>query len=415
MRVCIHRGSKQIGGNCVEVENNGQRLLIDLGLPLDAEEDGSQYLPQIQGLKEKDPTLLGILVSHPHLDHFGLLSYIDQEIPIGIGVAARKIMTAAAPFLPNSWISPTMGWDFVSEETINIGPFRITPFLIDHSAYDAYSLLIQAQGKRLFYSGDFRAHGRKFPLFERFVSNPPSPVDALLVEGSTLGRLDEDKHSPSEADIETEFVRIFTEAEGIVMVHTSAQNIDRIVSIFRACKKSGRRLVIDLYAAAILEATGNPRIPQSDWPDVVLYIPQAQRIQIKNNAWFDLLRRHSAHRIFIENLKDLSRKSVLLFRPVHRVDLTKADCLDGAVYVYSQWEGYWERESFRGLCSWLQEHKISDRHIHTSGHANIADLKRFVAALSPVKVIPIHTFMPERYPALFANVELHNDGEWWEI
>jgi ribonuclease J len=61
MRVCIHRGSKQIGGSCVEVESGGQRLLVDLGLPLDAEEDGSQYLPQIQGLNEKDSSLLGDL------------------------------------------------------------------------------------------------------------------------------------------------------------------------------------------------------------------------------------------------------------------------------------------------------------------------------------------------------------------
>jgi ribonuclease J len=398
----------------VEVESEGQRILVDLGLPLDAEEDGSQYLPNIQGLKERDPSLLGILVSHPHLDHFGLLAYISQGIPTGMGPAARKIMTAAAPFLPGNWVAPTPGWDFVSEVPISIGPFLVTPFLIDHSAYDAYSLLIEAEGKRLFYSGDFRAHGRKSPLFERFTTHPPPPVDALLVEGSTLGRLGEDKHFPSEADIESELVQVFNETEGIVLVHTSAQNIDRIVSIFRACKKSGRRLVIDLYAAAILEATGNPRVPQSDWPEVALYIPQAQRIQIKNNAWFDLLKRHSAHRIFIENLKDISRKSVLLFRPVHRADLTRADCLAEAVYVYSQWEGYWERESFDGLRSWLQEHKISDQHIHTSGHASIADLKKLVSALSPGKVVPIHTFMPERYPAPFANVELHNDGEWWE-
>lgn len=415
MRACIHRGSKQIGGSCVEVESDGQRLLIDMGLPLDAEEDGAQYLPQIQGLKESDPSLLGILISHPHLDHFGLLAYVRRGIPTGMGTAARRILAAAAPFLPGNWVTPTPGWDFVSEVPIDIMPFRVTPFLIDHSAYDAYSLLIEAEGRRLFYSGDFRAHGRKSPLYERFVTHPPSPVDALLVEGSSLGRLDEDRHFPSEADIENEFVQIFVETEGMVLVHTSAQNIDRIVSIFRACKKSGRRLVIDLYAAAILEATGNPRIPQSDWPEVALYIPQAQRIQIKNNAWFDLLKRHSANRIFIENLKEVSRESVLLFRPVHRADLTKADCLAGAAYVYSQWEGYWERESFDSLRGWLLKHEISDRHIHTSGHASIVDLKKFVAALFPVKVIPIHTFMPERYPDLFANVELHNDGEWWEV
>jgi ribonuclease J len=36
-----------------------------------------------------------------------------------------------------------------------------------HSAYDAYSLLIGADGQRLFYSADFRGHGRKAALFEQ--------------------------------------------------------------------------------------------------------------------------------------------------------------------------------------------------------------------------------------------------------
>jgi diguanylate cyclase (GGDEF)-like protein len=47
---------------------------------------------------------------------------------------------------------------------------------------------------------------------------------------------------------------MFHTANGLVLVHTSAQNVDRIVSIFRAARRTGRRLVIDLYAAAILES-----------------------------------------------------------------------------------------------------------------------------------------------------------------
>ena len=38
MRVCIHRGTKQIGGTCVEIEASGSRIVVDLGLPLDAVE-----------------------------------------------------------------------------------------------------------------------------------------------------------------------------------------------------------------------------------------------------------------------------------------------------------------------------------------------------------------------------------------
>jgi ribonuclease J len=125
----------------------------------------------------------------------------------------------------------------------------------------------------------------------------------------------------------------------LVLVHSSAQNIDRVVSIIRACKRTGRKLIIDLYTAAILEATGNPNIPQSNWPDVALFVPQAQCIQIKENAWFDLLKQHAANRIFIENLCKVQDKSVLLFRPLHCRDLERGECLKGASYVFSQWEG----------------------------------------------------------------------------
>jgi len=96
MRICIHRGSKQIGGSCVEIEYQGQRLLIDLGLPLDAESNDSRYLPAIQALDGNDPSLLGILISHPHLDHFGLLAHISPNIPIGMGVCPPYIGSGCA-------------------------------------------------------------------------------------------------------------------------------------------------------------------------------------------------------------------------------------------------------------------------------------------------------------------------------
>lgn len=415
MRVCIHRGSNQIGGSCVEVEHAGQRLLIDLGLPLDADGNDSKYLPPIQGLNGDPSSLLGILISHPHLDHFGLLAHISPSIPIGMGAAARRILSAATPFLPGNWPIPSQGWDFQSEHAFEIGPFRVTPFLVDHSAYDSYAFLIEAGGKRLFYSGDFRAHGRKSGLFDRFVANPPRNVDALLVEGSSLGRLNADENFPTENQIEEQLVETFAATDGFALIHTSVQNIDRIVSILRASKKTGRRLVIDLYAAAVLKATGNKNLPQSDWPDIALFVPRAQRLQIKENAWFDLLKKHSSNRIYIEELQEAPQRSTILFRPLHRFELEKNNGLVGATFIYSQWEGYWERDSYRALQDWLEGHNIPRKHIHTSGHASPADLKIFVEAIAPKKVIPIHSFNPERYHQLFSNVEQHYDGEWWNV
>jgi len=415
MQICIHRGAKEIGGSCVEVISAGKRLIVDLGLPLDAENNDKKYLPQISGWNGKDDSLLAIMISHPHLDHFGLLAHISPQIPVIMGKDARRILTQASLFLPGLWPIPANGLNLSSGIPIEVGPFNITPFLIDHSGYDAYSLLIEAEGKRLFYSGDFRAHGRKASLTERLIANPPGNIDVLLLEGTSLGRLANNETFPSETDIEQQLVDVFKSAKGLTLVHTSSQKIDRVVSIFRACRKTGKTLVIDLYTAVILEATGNKNIPQSDWPDIALYIPQTQRVQILNNKWFDLLKSHSRNRIFIEKLQEISSQSVLLFRPLHRHDLEKANLLKDAVYVYSQWEGYWDLDSYAYLRDWLVTNGIPKVSIHTSGHASPVDLKRFAEAFQPAKIVPIHTFMPERYQDIYTNVESHPDGDYWEV
>lgn len=397
------------------VSDCGKRIVLDLGLPLDAESNDKKYLPDIPGFDGSDDSLLAVLISHPHLDHFGLLGHISGNIPVIMGKDARNILIKAAPFLRGDWTVPALGLNFKSDTPFELGPFRITPYMIDHSGYDAYSILIEADGKLLFYSGDFRMHGRKGKLTAKLMAQPPEKIDVLLLEGSTLGRIGEDESFPSETEIEAKLAEVFAETKGLTLVHTSAQNIDRIVSIFRACKITGKTLVIDLYTAVVLEATGNKHIPQSDWPEIALYIPEKQRILIKQNNYFDILKKHSKNRIFIEELKGISIRSVLLFRPLHMNDLEKAGILDGAKYIYSQWEGYWEQESYAFLKEWLSAHNISKVSIHTSGHASPGNLKQFAEALAPTRIVPIHTFMPEKYKELFNNVELNTDGEYWEV
>jgi ribonuclease J len=400
----------------VEVEQDGFRLLLDLGLPIDASTNSQQQLPPgVHGLDGSDSALLGIFITHPHLDHFGLLGYVSPTIPVGMGAAARRMLAAAAPFLPGDWPLPAPGWSYESRISMEVGPFRVTPILVDHSAFDAYALMVESGGKRLLYSGDFRAHGRKSALFDGLVANPPREIDALLVEGSSLGRLRDDQRFATESDVEQQLVTLFAETSGLALVHTSAQNIDRIVSIYRACKRTERKLVVDLYAAAILETTGHSHIPQSDWDDIALFVPQSQRLQVKKNAWFDLLKRHSTHRVFMEDLQATPEEFALLFRPLHQLDLEHANCLNGAAYVYSQWEGYWDGGTYDRAKDWLLGHNIAKHSIHTSGHASPVDLKVFVAAMAARQVVPIHSFMPEHYPTLFANVCPHADGQWWDV
>ena len=416
MRVRIHRGTKEIGGTCIEVEAQGQRIALDVGLPLDAPQDEASHkslLPAVPGFREADDTLLAVVISHPHMDHYGLARHIRPSVPVYIGEGAHRLMRAASRWVPNGHAFEAPRF-LHSETPVEIGPFRITPYLVDHSAFDAYSLLVEADGKRVFYSGDFRAHGRKAALFQKMVRQPPADIDVLLMEGTTIGRANTVAGFPTEDDLEREFVSAFQATKGIHFVWTSSQNIDRLVTIFRAAKRAGRLLIVDLYTAVVMEAARG-RIPQSHWDGVKVYVPQAQRVLIKKASLFDDKDRHHRHRIYQQHLPSLAGRSVMLFRPMMMGDWGVQAVTDGARLSYSMWSGYLKEASTQKVLAWLDARGIPHDSIHTSGHASVADLQRFAKALAPRKLVPIHSFETPRFGEFFDNVMREDDGAWWAV
>jgi len=416
LRICIHRGTKQIGGTCIEVEAQGKRIALDVGLPLDADETTKteSLLPSVSGFTDPDDSLLGVIISHPHMDHYGLAVFLRPDLPVYIGERANAILKVARNFVPDGMCFENPIY-YEAWKPFDVGPFHVTPYLADHSAFDAYAFLIEADDQRLFYSGDFRGHGRKKKVFEKLIKNPPKDIDVLMMEGTTISRTGTEQGFPEEDDLEEAFVEDIKRTEGFYLVYTSAQNIDRVVTVYRAAKRTGRRLVIDLYAAIILEATGTDSIPQSSWDDVNLYIPFRQRIYVKDNELFDDLKRHSVNRIHPEELAENPNKYVMLIRPWMRRDKALAENTTGARCAYSMWSGYLEEDSLKTFRKWLDERNIPMTQIHTSGHAPVKDLKKFATALAPKRLVPIHSFEADRFAEHFENVETKNDGEWWEV
>jgi ribonuclease J len=224
VRLTVHRATHQIGGNCVEISTGDRhRIILDVGRPLDAPQDARGLLPK--SLDIASP-IDGVLISHPHQDHYGVLEDVPANWPIYSGEpTARLIKLTSAIFgkqLPHIFIPWKSGVSF------QVGPFAVTPLLTDHSAFDAHMLLIEICGKRILYSGDFRTHGRKSVLPQRLMKSPPGNLDVLLMEGTNLGS---DKSCVTERDLESEFVELFRGTPGRVFVAWSAQNVDRTVTL----------------------------------------------------------------------------------------------------------------------------------------------------------------------------------------
>lgn len=309
MNICLHRGAEEVGGTCIEIEAGGARIVLDVGQPLDAVRGADTPLPVVPGFRSPDASLLGLLISHGHQDHWGLVGQITCSVPIFIGESAHRILKEAAFFASGVALSPA---GFLRHrQPFVLGPFTITPFLNDHSAFDTYSLLIEGGGRRLFYSADLQAHGRKAGLFEEFIRNPPAGVDVLLMEGTNLRPEDTPKRGLTEQEVERDLIHTLKTAPGIVLAMYSGQNIDRLVTMFRASVQSGRHLVLDMYAASVAAATGNPNIPKAGFNQLLVYLPLGQRVQVKESREFERVSAIRPVRIYPEDLAGRATELVL--------------------------------------------------------------------------------------------------------
>lgn len=413
MRVCIHRGAHEIGGSCIEVEHDGARVILDVGLPLDVGVGEDSLLPPVSGLREGNPSIVGLFLSHGHPDHYGLVGEVHESVPRYLGEATQRILQEATFFTRGGAQVEAAGY-LVDRIPLQLERFTVTPYLVDHSAFDAYALLVDAGGRRLLYSGDLRGHGRKSALFERLLAEPPRDVDVLLLEGTNIQAVPASA-GLSEHDVEERCVEVLNATEGMVLACYSAQNIDRLVTLFRAAKRCARTLVLDLYAATIARATGRATIPQADWDGVRIFVPLSQRIKVKHSQEFERLAWLRGRRLFPEELADRAGDLVLTFRGSMAAELDRVDCLEGAHAVWSMWQGYLDEPSGVKLRGWLAEHGIPLSILHSSGHASPADLQRFAAAIDAREVVPVHTRQATRYSELFANVRARADGEWWTV
>ena len=426
----IHRGTQEIGGSCVEIWTERTRILLDFGMPL-VEKDGKEFdyrkykslsteqliekniLPDIKGLYKNDnPLIDGVIISHPHQDHFGFINFIYEDVQYYLGEATHKIIKLNNLFTQQDIHLKNTNY-FDKEKTFRIGDISVTPYWADHSAFDAYSFLVESNGKSLFYSGDFRSHGRKAKAFYWFTYNAPKNVDYLLLEGTTIGRAS--KPFKSELEIESDLTKVFKEKDKINLVYTSGQNIDRLVSIYKACIKANKIMVVDIYVAKVLEVLSKfAKIPypSEGFKNLKVIFAHFTSRRLTNEGNEKVLYQFKKYKITKKEISKRFDDIVMLVRPSMQKDLENINGIDGGNLIYSMWEGYLKKPSSKKFIDYLMNRKFTIHNIHTSGHADTDTLKKMVEAIKPKNIVPIHTFERDKYKNIFKEsiVELR-DGE----
>lgn len=428
MRITIHRGTKEIGGTLIELEAGDSKVLLDAGYPLflsseSIKDEVSTYppvkllemgvLPDIKGLYIWDlPQFDAVIISHAHIDHYGLLRFINSAIPVYLSKGTNKIIEISLLFGLYADFNMEFRY-FEMYKAFNVKLFRITPYLMDHSAFDAAAFEISYEDKTLIYTGDFRGHGRKTVCLDFFLKRAKKDADALLIEGTMLGCQDE--KVLSEMELEKQLINKIEGFRGPVFFQSSSQNIDRIVSFYRAALRLKRLFVIDVYTANVLyelRQLGNNNLPypSASYPNIKVYYPYRLAQKIFNKIGEEYAKRFSPYHISKDQVKAQQDNIIMIVRPSMQRDIVIIG-LENGIFIYSLWRGYRDSKHQKKFENQLIESGFTIFELHTSGHATVSDIHKVIEELKPKQIIPIHTMAPDSFVAFSEKVVLKEDGK----
>ena len=420
MDIKIHRGLEQIGGCITEISTATSRIFIDMGQnlpgvgePTTAEED-RQMVEDIFAQNRKEHE--AVFYTHSHEDHIGLFRYVPEGVPQFIGEGAKEIMIAknesiidtilkvnmvnrfklktddkpeekaaeeqAATRAPNhngmlqrlkafnTWQRPK---PHTAPRPIEVGDIRVTPFFCSHSAYDCYMLLIEADGKRIWHTGDFREHGYLGKGLMPTIRHYATDIDILITEGTMLGRTDQCIH---EREVSRRMA-LAMEAFKYVVVLASSTDIERLASIKQAARLakkdyyiSNRFMKKTMSIFTRREASNSKGL--FDFHPKTLKAGILGRMMCKRGFVFIAT---ASQLTYVKNFcKGINPSEVLL--------------------IYSAWDGYYkDPEQAKANPFYKQFRDAFDNvvDIHTSGHADRETIARVITAINPKEaIIGIH-------------------------
>lgn len=227
----------------VAMEYGDNILIIDVGIMF-PENDmlGIDYIiPDFQYLLDKKELIRGIIVTHGHEDHTGAISHVLQDINAPI-FATRLTMGLLEVKLKRAGLLKGAKLNIVEAgDQVNIGPFSVEFFHVNHSIPDAVGLGITTPVGLMVYTGDYK--------FDH------TPVDGWPTDFGKLGEFggrgvlalfadstnaDTPGWTPSEAVIDGAFDEAFRQAKGRILIGTFASLISRMQQVANAAERNGR-------------------------------------------------------------------------------------------------------------------------------------------------------------------------------
>lgn len=422
-------GVEEIGGNKFLLEDRGVKVIVDFGTGFTEESDyfdeylvprnvngaGDLFefgiLPEIPGLysekalqntsmKYREPEVDAIVLSHFHWDHMGRIVHVDPKVPVYCGETTFLIHEASA----ESTGSPLKGHPirkFRTGDRFNIGPMEFTPIHVDHSIPGAYGFIIRTSGGTMAYTGDFRFHGPAGTMTHDFMTAAGGEKPKLLLSEGTRVAPGDQRANTSESEVLDEASRLVSKTKGLVFSTFRGNDVDRINTFFAASKRSGRRLVVSMKTAVLLEKLKSDRrlkVPKVG-QDVDVYLRRKKSGKFDDRDYYSWERPMLDHGVRADDVRDRQSETFLHLESANFPELIDIRPGMGGTYIHAATEAFneeGEREE-SVIRNWIDHVGFRYTQLHASGHAPMYEVGELIKKVSPSTVVPVHT----EHPRLF--------------
>jgi ribonuclease J len=246
-------GLGEIGKNMTVLEYGRNQIIVDCGVMFP---ESDMYgidlvLPQFEYILKNQDILRGIVLTHGHQDHIGGLPYLLKTLdPLQEGVPVFG--TALTMGMVKRKLEETGLLEHVQlqviddQQTLHLGPFRVSPYAVAHSIPAAVGLVIDTPVGVVVHTGDYKMDetpaGGRITDLERLRQLTPNGVLALLGDSTNA---DQPGRTPTEQLVAETLDGLFAEAVGNrIIIATFSSVLARLQEIIRLAHKYGRKVAL---------------------------------------------------------------------------------------------------------------------------------------------------------------------------
>ena len=387
-------GVGQIGMNFYLYGTQGKWIIVDLGITFGNSEETPGIdiiLPNPEFVKKNKKNLLGIIITHAHMDHIGAVGHLWPQLqcPVYATPFAAAVLKRNLKELK---IKPNFLKNIALDSNFKLGPFEIDVISTTHSIPEPNALGIKTKFGNILHTGDWKIDpeplvGRNFNQ-KKLESFGKKGVLAI-VSDSTNSNVE--GHSGSEQKLRESLIKIINKTRNRIAITSFSSNLARLETFAHIAKESGKaaalcgRSLWTMYKAALDSGYLKNIKPFLDEREAMEY-PREQILLICTGS-------QGEPRAALSRIANDMHQNIFLE--------------EGDTVIFSSKVIPGNERSITKVQNDLKERNInvvteSDEFVHVSGHPHIEELKKMYNWIKPEIVIPVHG----EYHHLKGNVEI---------